>query len=125
MNTTPITLSHNQVIRVAGFNRYAQRITVGTVEGYATKNGDNPAESVKRATDNGHQLAWTMQDAAVLTADYAGKQARLDAERAEIAAAVEIHQGQPVIIEGRCYTVYVMGQQYSDPVAFIPNTQPL
>lgn len=122
---TAITLKHNQVIRVAGFTRYAQRITVGTVEGYAAEYGENPAEKVKRALNCGHELAWTMQAPAVLTADYPGKDADLNAKRAEIEAAPEIADGDQVEIEGRAYRVRVLGQHYRDPVAFIPNTTPL
>lgn len=122
MSNNAITLRHNQTIRVASFDRYAQRIRVGTVEGYAKDNGEDPAAEVQRATDNGHELAWTCQAPAVLTADYPGKDAAVDAERAEIAAAQVIEDGDDVIIEGRHYTVRVLGQRYSDPVAFMPRT---
>jgi hypothetical protein len=127
MNTTTdiITLTHNQIIRVKGFPIYTGRINVRTVEGFAKELGRDPAERLQRAIEHGHELAWTIQATAVLTDDYEGKQADLDAERAKIEAAVEIENGQPVIIEGRHYTVKVNGQQFSDPVAFIPDTRPL
>lgn len=119
------TLTHNQTIRVAGFTKYAQRITVGTVEGSAAEYGRNPDEAVKRAIETGDELAWTVQAPAVLTADYPGKDAELDAKRAEIEAAPEIADGDQVEIEGRHYRARVLGQHYSDPVAFIPDTTPL
>lgn len=118
-------LTHNQTIRVAGFNKYAQRITVGTIEGHAAKYRQDPAAAVAHAIANGHELAWTTQAPAVLTADYPGKDAELDAKRAEIEAAPEIADGDQVEIEGRAYRVRVLGQQYSDPVAFVPDATPL
>ncbi len=56
----------------------------------------------------------------MLTADYPGKTAELDAKAAATAAAPEIEAGQVVEIEGALYTVRVTGQQFSDPVHFRP-----
>jgi hypothetical protein len=123
MSTNAITLIHNQTIRIASFDRYAKRIRVGTVEGCAKDKGEDPAAEAARAKSLGHELAWTCQAPAVLTADYPGKNERIYAERGEIAAAQVIEDGDDVIIEGRHYTVRVLGQCYSDPVAFMPRTE--
>jgi hypothetical protein len=108
---TPLT--HNQVIRVKGFRNTSARIRVRTQEGIIAQYGDKP-------TNQHGELAWTHRDTSVLTADYPGKAAELDAKRAEIAAAVELEHGQSVQIEGRNYTVRVNGESFSDPVAFLP-----
>jgi hypothetical protein len=116
MNTATdiTTLSHNQTIRVKGFRPSRSLIRVRTQEGIIAEYGPNPS--------NEHGLlAWTIQDAAVLDRYQRDDSAKL----AEIAAAPEIEHGQPVIIEGRCYTVKVNGQGFFDPVDFIPDTQPL
>lgn len=116
--TTPTILSHNQIIRVKGFSRYANKITVGTARGYAAQYNDDAEEAHKRAIENGHETAWANQSAAVLSADYPGKAEALEAEAAAIAAAPEIENGQTVEIEGEIFTVRVTGERYSDPVHF-------
>lgn len=105
-------LTHAQVVRVKGFRNFS-RIYVRTQEGLIAQFGDKPS--------NQHgELAWTIQETAILTADYPGKAAELDAKRAEIAAAIELENGQQVEIEGRDYTVRVNGETYSDPITFRP-----
>lgn len=128
----PLQLRHGQLIRVKGFRNYND-ITVGTITGstlannekYSHKPGDpfheTPEEAIERAVRFGHSLnPWTNQSASVLTADYRGKKERLDAEAAARAAAPELENGQTVEIEGALYTVRVAGEQYSDPVHFLP-----
>lgn len=115
-----ISLNHDQEVRVKGFV-HASKITVGTISGYATKNGENPEDAIARAKSFGHSInPWTNQSPAVLTSDYPGKREALDKAAAETAAAPEIENGQIVEIEGTRYTVRVLGQRYSDPVHFIP-----
>jgi len=113
-----ITLSHGQIIRVKGFPHYAGQITIGTVQGYAAKYGEDQAEALDRAVKNGHPLVWSHQESAVLSSDYQGKAEAAAAKAAAIAAAVEVENGQIVSVEGRSYKVYVNGQQYSDPIGF-------
>jgi hypothetical protein len=101
-----ITLTHNQVIRVKGFYRSSSRIWVRTQAGIDRANGGpHPSQD---------DPAWAIQETAVL--DGRDKSERF----AEIDAAPEIENGQQVIIEGKCYGVKVNGQQFSDPVEFIP-----
>lgn len=119
-NTAEVTaLSHNQEIRVKGFT-YAQKITVGTIAGYAKQYNEDPEAAIARAKSFGHPLEpWTNQSPAVLSADYAGKTEELDRAAAATAAAPEIEDGQIVEIEGERFRVKVLGQRYSDPVKFV------
>lgn len=120
MTTTPTTtLSHNQEIRVKGFSRLANKITVGTCRGYAAKYKEDGEASHQRALKNGHDTAWTNQAASVLSDNYKGKAEELDRAAAATAAAPEIEDGQVVEIEGETFRVKVLGERYSDPVKFI------
>jgi hypothetical protein len=121
MNATEnqlITLKHGQTVRGAGFSKYAQRITVKTVRGCAAKYG-NPEEAYDRAIANGHETVWTYQDAAVLCADYPGKAEAHAAKLKEIAEAVELFDGQAVIIDGEKRIVRIAGERFSDPIIFL------
>ena len=109
---TTIQLCHNQEIRIKGFSRFANKITVGTCRGYSGE------ESHQCAIENGHDTAWANQSASVLCADYPGKQEALDAAAAATAASPEIEDGQVVEIEGELFTAKVTGERYSDPVHF-------
>lgn len=100
-----ITLTHNQVIRVRGFYRSTSRIRVRTSAGMAAEYGDEPLDGA---------IPWTLKDTLVL--DGRDRVSLLQ----EIDAAPEIENGQQVIIEGRSYMVKVHGQQYRDPVEFLP-----
>ena len=122
--TTPITLKHGQTVRGKGFNKYAQRITVGTVRGYEAEHGSkynvqvNPEAAHRLAVERSQVTAWTNQDCAVLSADYPGKAKAHAKVLAEIAASVILHNGQQVIIEGETFTVRLAGDRYSDPIHF-------
>jgi hypothetical protein len=115
---TPITLHHGQEIRVAGFSKFAQRITVGTARGYAAQYNESPEAGHARAIANGHETAWANQDSACLTDDYLGKAEELEAKASATASAPEIEHGQTVEIEGEIFRVIVAGERYSDPVHF-------
>lgn len=123
---TPLTLVHGQEVRGKGF-QYAQKITVGTITGSALKYGDDPLESIDRAKKFGHPLEpWTNQSPAVMTADYPGKAEEHAAKLAATAASPELENGQLVEIEGCIYKVKLLGQQYSDPIAFVlPGPNPI
>jgi hypothetical protein len=113
------TLAHNQEIRGAGF-KYAQKITVGTIAGYAKEYNEDPAAAIARAVEFGHSLApWANQSAAVLTANYAGKDEQIAKERAATSAAPELADGETVQIEGALFTVKLLGARYSDPIHFV------
>lgn len=119
------TLHHKQLCFVAAWGR-EESFTVGTVEGYAEQtareakySGDlcqRIHEAVERAKKHGHELAYTINPGKALT-DSKGYYDRL---RAEQAAATEIVAGETVMIEGRKYTVKLMGARFADPVHFIP-----
>ena len=119
----PIELTYGQVVRGEGFT-YAQRITVGTVRGYEAEHGSkynvqvDPEKAHQLAVERGHEVAWTNQECAVLSADYPGKSEELAAARAEIAASLILQNGQQVIIEGQAYTVRLVGARYSNPIQF-------
>lgn len=61
------------------------------------------------------QYAWTMQHAAVLTADYPGKAEAHAADMAARAAAPEVTTGDVLLVDGVTYVAAVMGN-YADPV---------
>lgn len=112
------TLAHNQEVRIAGF-KHASTIRVFTLAGYAIQNGENPEEAIARSKRFGHELKpCCLQDASIITGDYAGKKEELDAKDAATAAAPELTNGELVEIEGSQFIVRVLGQQYSDPVKF-------
>lgn len=114
------TLSHNSQIRVKGFE-FRNKITVGTIAGYAKQYGEDPEAAIARAKDRGDSLApWTNQAPGVLVADYPGKAEDMAKDLAAFNAAPEIENGELVEIEGEIFTVRVLGERYSDPVAFIP-----
>lgn len=137
-NTTPIKqLTHGQIVRGKGFSPYTQMIEVVTLDGFfrhgiflhgAGKNFDElnaqvaeqVAQSIKRDEEMHRktQWAWTLQHAACLTADYPGKALALANERAMIAAAPELEDGETVKIDGISYSVKLMGDCYSDPIHF-------
>ena len=109
--TTYTTLAHKQEIRVNGFSQYSSRIYVGTTKGYALEYGDKVDDS-----ENG---AWAMKTGSVITSDFEGKTAMLNAQRQATQSSVQIEDGQIVQIEGNLFTVKVMGERHSDPVHFI------
>lgn len=122
------TLTHNTCVKMEGKQafRYGARVTVGTVEGYAIENRENPAEAVARTLERkrkypyeGHELAWTNAGAAVLMADGPAKDAYYVKLKADLENAVELVDGETVSIENRLYTVQYMGD-YADPVHFVP-----
>ena len=111
-------LTHKQEIRVAGFSIYAGRITVGTIEGTTTP--EMLPEAIERAKANRFDIAWALQESPMLTANYPGKAAELEAKAAATAAAPEVADGDIVEIEGRTYKVRVMGERFCDPIHFVP-----
>lgn len=122
MNTTEnqlITLKHGQTVRGAGFSKYAQRITVRTARGYAAKYNEDQEAAHNRAVANGHQTVWSYQEPAVLCADYLGKAEAHAAKLKEIAEAVQLFDGQAVLIEGEKLIVRLLGEHCSDPIQFI------
>lgn len=121
-------LEHGQKAFIAAWGR-DDSFTIGTVEGYAAENFHLKSSATKtgtaieaisaavdRAIKNGHDLAYTINIGKCIT-DSQGYYERL---RAEQAAAIEICAGEIVLIEGREYTVKLMGARYSDPVHFVP-----
>lgn len=116
--TTTTTLQHGQQIRVKGFNRLANKITVGTCRGFAAQFSRDGDASHALALANGHATAWANQAPSAMSDNYPGKDAELNRLAAETAAAIEIENGQTVEIEGELFTVKVTGQRYSDPIHF-------
>ena len=122
MNNTEnqlITLKEGQTVRGAGFSRYSQRITVRTARGYAAKYNEDQDAAYNRAVANGHETVWTYQEPAVLCADYPGKAEAHAAKLKEIAEAVELFDGQAVIIDGEKLIVRILGERFSNPIQFI------
>ena len=115
----PVILHDGQEIRIQGFSPYAQKIAVHTARGYAARHNQNPEEAHADALANGHATAWVYQEPAILTADYKGKAAALEAAAAATAAAPVIAHRDVVEIEGELFRVLVTGERYSDPAALV------
>ena len=117
------TLTHGQQIRTLQ-DQYEPVITVGTVRGYAAEYGDDPDAAEERARGFGHTLVWTSKHATWMTSDFRRKAERDSIWRrkhwAYVAAPV-VEDGEIVEIEGNEYTVKYIGQQYADPVHFVPK----
>lgn len=138
MKTSIKKLHHEQLVRGKGFPIWTQEIRICTLKGYVEDNlrkyglrlkakmsmkravEIEVQESIKRDAEACRQTewAWTLQSPAVITADYPGKFEKLEAERAAIAAAPELENGETVEIDGEKYTVTLMGSEYSDPIKF-------
>lgn len=112
-----VKLTHKQLIRVKGLRLNA--VTITTLAGYAEDTKQTVAELValdakfERAT----QWAWSYQAPSVLEDNYAGKAAKLAAEREAYFHAPVLENNQTVSIEGHLYRVLVLGD-FSDPVHF-------
>ncbi len=119
MQNTTATLRHGQVIRVAGFSQYANRITVGTTRGYVggTYGPEAGERAHKRAITNGFDTAWTNQEHSELNFRH-GEFEDAAVINDDIAAAPVLHEGQQVEIEGETFTVRVSDEMFSDPVSF-------
>ena len=113
-----IELKHNQIVRGQGFSRYTRKITVGTARGYASKYNECPEEFHRSCLERGHNTAYTTQAASIITANYPGKAEAHEREMKEIADAIELQDGQIVIIEGEQFKVRLAGDGYSDPIHF-------
>ena len=119
MNNAIIHLSHGQQIVVPSF-RFTNKIELVTPSGYALEHGDCPKEAEERATKFGHEFLACFKHPSIITADYNGKAERLEAERKEWEEAQRINEGDIVECEGRKYIVKILGENFSDPVKFIP-----
>lgn len=121
-------LHHGQKAFIAAWGR-DEMFTIGTVEGYAAQNFyQRPVpddmtnvihaieKAVKRAKENGHELAYTINPGKAIT-NSKGYYERLKVEQA---SAIELVAGETVLIEGCEYTVKLMGAHFSDPVHFTP-----
>lgn len=118
-NEKTIKLTHGQQIVIPSF-KYTNKIQLVTPSGYALEEGHCPKEWEARAAKFGHEFLACFQHCSILTADYKGKDEQLQAERKEWEDAQRVEQGDLVECEGRKYTVKILGQQFSDPVKFIP-----
>jgi len=96
--------------------------TVHTIASSCAKYGQNPADQIARAKEQGAPVAWVSREISMLVGDRE-EGARMARERADIIAnAPELVNGQQVEIDGQRYTVKVTGWSYSDPIHFIPVT---
>jgi predicted lysophospholipase L1 biosynthesis ABC-type transport system permease subunit len=88
----------------------------GTVEAYAAKYNEDPAEAVAKATKLGHELAWASPESAVIVdrKTYPGHYAAMQDERA---AALQLKIGDRVELEGR---VYILANAPNHNVALKP-----
>lgn len=97
-------------------DKYETVFTVGTVEARCGKEG------LERALSLGHELAWINAQGATLTGDYEGKAQDMANARQAYDNAIELTEGQHVILEGREYTVEILPnhEDYSDGIKLIP-----
>jgi len=118
------TLVHNQQIKMnrGAICKFRQKVTVLTIRGTATEDGDDPDAAEARTIENAKldpmwKLAWTYCHPVAITANYAGRDAAMDADDRAFDEAVLIENGEIVEIEGRRYTATYIGD-YSDPICF-------
>ena len=108
------TLQHDQQIRIEGFE-FNPVIRVFTLTGYAIANGQNPDEVLERAFNNNHNTRpCALQEASMLTADYAGKAEEMRQKAIAYQNAPMLSNGETVEIEGQKYTFRKGSQQCSD-----------
>ncbi len=112
------TLKHDDMVILNG-----RKGTVGTVRGMATKypvgsvnekSNTDPEADVARARGFGHAIYWINQEAGMLCSD----KGYYERQRAIWADAVEVFDGEVVMIEGDVRTIKYKGN-YSDMGAFI------
>jgi hypothetical protein len=115
----PIQLTNGQTVRGFGFSRYANKITIGTARGYASRYNEDPEAAHNDCLKRGHETAWAIQKSSALTADYAGKAEDLEKELQEIRDSVILDNNQLVTIEGETFKVRLAGERYSDPIHFV------
>jgi hypothetical protein len=113
-NTTHESLTNGSLIRVPGV---LGKVSVCTLAAFAARYNEpvSKHEELDRKFGRETQYAWTMQHAAVLTADYPGKAEEHAREMAARAAAPLVNTGDVLVIDGIRYTAKVMGD-YADPV---------
>ena len=114
------TLHHNQLCYVAAWGR-EEAFSIGTLEGYAAESGSDINKALERAKANGHDIVWSINPGKAIT----NSDGYYDRLRALQASATEIAGGELVSIEGRTYTVKLMGARYSDPVHFLAVAEEL
>ena len=117
-NTIP--LSHSDQVKTPS-DKYESEFTVGTVEGYLLE-GETVEESLERAIEFKHDLAWVNMSCAVITADYEGKAEDLRKKSESYANAIVLEEGDHVILEGREYKVKILPnhERYSNGIQFVP-----
>jgi len=113
-----VRLEYGQTVRGNGFPHYTQRIKVYTVRGYAESYGESGEKAIERATRNGHNLAFTVQDPSMICCDYKGKAEKLAALNAEIDSSPVLCEGNIVEIDGLLYKTRLVGEKYSSPIKF-------
>lgn len=125
MSNSIRTLSNGDLVRLSGWN-HVTFAKAGSVEGYASSNGDDPAPALARAQANGHALAWVSYAGGALVND---RGAYFAEQKRKAASAVTLEPGEVVQMEGRFYRVRVMARCearpiYSDPIKLDPCEAP-
>jgi len=87
---------------------------VGSVEAYAAKYNEDPAQRYQQCVEHGHDAAWANQISACI--DNTGHSHR--EYLANAARAIALEAGQKVEIEGRVYVTKMVGKRYSDGIQF-------
>ena len=116
MNSTLVILKHDDLIIINGRRGY-----VGTVRGMAqqytgvsAKYNTNPEEAVKNALARKQEIYWIGQESACLCGD----KGYYEAELLKWSTAINLVNGQQVLIEGDIKTVHYKGN-YSDMASFV------
>jgi|JFJP01.1.fsa_nt_gi hypothetical protein len=112
-----IKLVHGQQVKVGHF-RWKKGIFVNSLKACVAERGGDYEETCERELKNFGYInkAWTYQEPTVVLSHYDHE------EIAKKAIAYEnaqfLHSGDQVEIEGEVFTVFIAGENYSDPVHF-------
>jgi len=110
------TLSPQTFVTVAGWNR---AFKFNTARGYAAQYGEDQEAAHARCVGFGHDTAWTVNPGSALLGDRAAAAALLQQEARDLAGSTVLQNGEQVEIEGKSFTVRVMGAKFSDPIHFL------
>lgn len=108
-NAPPIELGHNSLVIING-----RKGTVGTVKGYAREYREDDKAAREKAMEKHEKLAWVNQEPGMLCGD----PGYYEEERKKWKDAIQIEDGDVVMIEGEKWVTHWIGN-YATMVEFL------